>query len=935
MSPDYPSVIRELQQSLGADRVQDSYHRRFAHSTDASYFRIVPEVVVEANTLEQVKQTLAIARRHGAPVTFRAAGTSLSGQAVGPGILLKLGYDGFDTIRVSDDHGLVTLGVAVIGAQANSVLKPLDKKIGPDPATLTSAKIGGIVANNSSGMCCGTAQNSYNTIHSAKLLFADGTHLDTASEASRAAFASGHGALLDALQALAQRTQSNEALAARIRKKFSIKNTTGYSLNALVDFTDPFDLINHLIVGSEGTLAFVEEVTYQTVVEARFKASALAVFFSMEDAAKAIPPIIGDAVAAAELLDWASIRAVTGRKGMPGWLADLPEEAAILLIESRASDEATLAAYTQDVIAKLSHLETERPIEFTSDPAVFSEYWAMRSGLFPIVGGERPKGTSVIIEDVAFDVQYLAAAVADLQQLFQKHGYCEGVIFGHALAGNFHFIITPKFATEADVRKFDGFMQDVATMVIDKYDGSMKAEHGTGRAVAPFVEREWGAEAYRLMKDIKQIFDPQGLLNPGVLLNDDLEVHIKQMKISPAVDDYIDNCIECGFCESTCPTKALNVTPRQRITTLREIARLEEAGSRAESEALRADSRYDVVDTCAACLMCTIACPVDAAMGKLTRKLRTADITPGAQRALDFQAKHYGRVNQTMNLAFDALHTFHKVAGDGATGALMKAGRAITRQVPYWNPDFPRGGKLPRQHIVASGRPKVVYFASCGARTFGPTPRDPDQRTVPEVLVALIERAGFELILPDRARDLCCGQMWESKGDFRNADGKRDQLLEAVLRLSEGGRYPVIVDALSCTKRTLDGVTDIDIVDAVDFIHDQCLPKLTLSRKRQVALHVGCSARTLNLEGKLQNIAQACAEDVVRPQGIECCAFAGEKGLFKPEMNASALRNIRQLLPEGLSEGYYANRMCELGLTHHSGISYRHVAYLVEECSRP
>jgi D-lactate dehydrogenase len=299
MSPDYPSVIRELQQSLGADRVQDSYHRRFAHSTDASYFRIVPEVVVEANTLEQVKQTLAIARRHGAPVTFRAAGTSLSGQAVGPGILLKLGYDGFDTIRVSDDHGLVTLGVAVIGAQANSVLKPLDKKIGPDPATLTSAKIGGIVANNSSGMCCGTAQNSYNTIHSAKLLFADGTHLDTASEASRAAFASGHGALLDALQALAQRTQSNEALAARIRKKFSIKNTTGYSLNALVDFTDPFDLINHLIVGSEGTLAFVEEVTYQTVVEARFKASALAVFFSMEDAAKAIPPIIGDAVAAA------------------------------------------------------------------------------------------------------------------------------------------------------------------------------------------------------------------------------------------------------------------------------------------------------------------------------------------------------------------------------------------------------------------------------------------------------------------------------------------------------------------------------------------------------------------------------------------------------------------------------------------------------------
>ena len=935
MSPDYPSIIRELQQSLGVDAVHDSYHRRFAHSTDASYFRIVPEVVVEANTLEQVKQTLAVARRHGAPVTFRAAGTSLSGQAVGPGILLKLGYDGFDTIRVSADHALVTLGVAVIGAQANAVLKPLDKKIGPDPATLTSARIGGIVANNASGMCCGTAQNSYNTISSVRLLFADGTHLDTGDEASRAAFARSHGALLEALQALARRAQANEALAARIRSKYAIKNTTGYSLNALVDFSDPFDLINHLIVGSEGTLAFVEEVTYQTVVEARCKASAMAVFYSMEDAASAIPPLIGDAVAAAELLDWASIRSVTGRQGMPAWLSDLPEGAAILLIESRAGDEATLAAYTQDVIAKISHIQTERPIEFTTDPAVYGEYWAMRSGLFPIVGGMRPKGTSVIIEDVAFDVKHLATAVADLQRLFHKHGYPEGVVYGHALAGNFHFIITPKFATEADVRQFDAFMQDVATMVIEKYDGSMKAEHGTGRAVAPFVEREWGSEAYALMKEIKQLFDPAGLLNPGVLLNDDPDVHIKQIKHSPAVDDYIDNCIECGSCEATCPTRALNVTPRQRISTLREITRLEEAGCHAESQALRADSRYDVVDTCAACLMCTIACPVDAAMGKLTRKLRTADISSGEQRALDFQARHFGTVNQGMNVAFDALHLFHRVAGDNATGALMRAGRAISGQVPYWNPDFPRGSRLPRKTVAGSQRPKVVYFPSCGTRTFGPTPRDPDQRPLPAVLAGLIERCGYELILPDNSRDLCCGQLWESKGDFGNADGKRIQLLEALTALSGGGTYPVIVDALSCTKRTLDSVPDINVIDAVDFIHDQLLPKLTLRRKPQIALHVGCSSRNLKLEGKLQAIADACAEQVVRPAGIECCAFAGEKGLFKPEMNASALRNLARLLPDGLKEGYYANRMCELGLTHHSGISYRHVAYLVEECSRP
>ncbi len=391
MSVDYQAVILDLQQVLGAERVHDSYHRRFAHSTDASYFRIVPEVVVEVDASDQVQCTLEIARRHSAPVTFRAAGTSLSGQAVGPGILLKLGYDGFDQIRISQNGEQVTLGVAVIGAHANAALKPLDKKIGPDPATLSSAKIGGIVSNNASGMCCGTAQNSYKTIHSVRLLLADGTELDTGSEPSRQAFAQRHGPMLEALTQLAKRTQADAELAARIRKKFSIKNTTGYSLNALVDYRDPFDLINHLIVGAEGTLAFVEEVTYNTVDEARFKASALAVFYSMEDAAAAIPPLIGDEVAAAELLDWASVQAVTGRPGMPSWLSELQEGTAILLIECRAGTEATLQAYTRTVVATLADSETAQPIQFTSDPEVFDEYWAMRSGLFPIVGGERPK----------------------------------------------------------------------------------------------------------------------------------------------------------------------------------------------------------------------------------------------------------------------------------------------------------------------------------------------------------------------------------------------------------------------------------------------------------------------------------------------------------------------------------------------------------------
>ncbi|TKB47309.1 FAD-binding oxidoreductase [Ferrimonas sediminicola] len=937
MSIDYSQVHRELLSRLGPKAVTDDPVRRFAWSTDGSYFRIVPQLVVTANTLKEVEETLAVARQHNAPVTFRAAGTSLSGQAVGEGILLRLGYDGFRNIDISDDHRRVTLGAAVIGSDANAKLKPFDRKIGPDPATLASCMVGGIVANNASGMCCGTTENSYKTIASAKLLFADGTYLDTGDEASRRAFAEKRPELISTLAELGEQTRSNEVLSNRIRHKFSIKNTTGYSLNALVDYIDPFDLINHLIVGSEGTFAFVEEVTYHTVEEAKFKASAMAVFFNMVDAASAIPPLQMDAVAAGELLDWASIKAVTGKPGMPEWLSDLPEGAAILLIECRANDLETLEDYTRQTIDAIKHIDTERPIEFSTEPAVYGQYWAMRSGLFPIIGGERPKGTSVIIEDVAFRVEDLASAAADLTELFHKHGYPEGVIYGHALDGNFHFIITPHFKRQQDIDQFDRFMQDVAKLVIDKYDGSMKAEHGTGRAVAPFVEMEWGVQAYEMMKKLKAAFDPQGILNPGVVLNDDKEIHVKAIKQAAVVDDWVDRCIECGFCEKTCPTSELNMSPRQRITTLREIARLEQEGDQHGAAKLRADAQYDVIDTCTACQLCTISCPVDNNMGMLVRQLRTDLIDSTAQKVLDFQANHFGKVNAVLSTGFNVLHGIHKLTGSTVTGKIMDLGRKVSKEVPYWDPSFPKGSNLPSpQAAVGNDKPRVVYFPACGGRTFGATPEDPDDTTLPDVMVALLERAGYQVLVPGNTRQLCCGQMWESKGDYKNADFKRNEMVQALKEMTDDGRIPVIIDALSCTKRTLqDSDIDFKILDAVDFIHDELMDRLPPSRKKgAVALHVGCSATHMGAGAKMEAIVNRYAEEIVRPEGIICCGFAGEKGLYKPEINASALRHLKERLPSEISEGYYANRMCEMGLTRQSGISYRHLAYLVEECTR-
>ncbi len=207
----------------------------------------------------------------------------------------------------------------MIGAIANRRLARFGRKIGPDPASIDAAMIGGIAANNASGMCCGTAQNSYHTLVGLRVVLADGTVLDTRDAASRAAFADRDGrtscAGLDALLARARRDDA--ALAARIRHKFRMKNTTGYSLNALVDFDDPLDILAHLMIGSEGTLGFISEISYRTVPEYADKASALILFDELETACRAVTALKSTPVAAVELADRAALRSVEGKPGLP------------------------------------------------------------------------------------------------------------------------------------------------------------------------------------------------------------------------------------------------------------------------------------------------------------------------------------------------------------------------------------------------------------------------------------------------------------------------------------------------------------------------------------------------------------------------------------------------------------------------------------------
>ncbi|GAA0702886.1 FAD-binding and (Fe-S)-binding domain-containing protein [Marinobacterium maritimum] len=938
MKSEFQAFFDQLQSFIPAERLITDPLRTLAYGTDASFYRLIPQIVVRVESEQEVVRLIGLAHEHDLPLTFRAAGTSLSGQAITDSVLVQLG-DGWKGYEISQGADTIRLQPGVIGAHANRYLAPFQRKIGPDPASINAAKIGGIAANNASGMCCGTAQNSYRTLHSMRLVLSDGSVLDTADPVSVEQFRQQHQPLLDSLDSLAKLTRSNSELRQKIEHKYRLKNTTGYALNALVDFDDPIDILQHLMIGSEGTLGFISAITYNTVPDHPHKASALVFFDRVRTTCEAVALLKSTPVAAVELMDRAGLHSVEDKPGMPDFIRSLPEDAAALLIETRAENEAELQQQIDAISASIAHLQTSQPYQFSTDPEECARYWAIRKGLFPAVGAVRETGTTVIIEDVAFPVERLADAVADLHELFVRWDYPEALIFGHALEGNLHFVFTQSFETEDALRRYEGLMDDVADLVVNRYGGSLKAEHGTGRNMAPYVELEWGQDAYRLMREIKSLLDPAGILNPGVILNEDAKVHLKNLKPMPAADPLVDKCIECGFCEPVCPSRDLTLTPRQRIVLWREISELERSGDNPERlQQLKKDYAYQGDETCAACGLCSTSCPVGINTGDLTRLIRHHN-HEHRENLANWLAEHYGGAMKASRALFKVADTTHRLLGSDRMSALTGGVRKLSgNRVQQWTPAMPTAASTPATPTPSSPRvgDRVVYLPSCASRTMGPMRGSEELVSLADKTIHLLQKAGFEVILPDALESLCCGMPFQSKGMFTAAEHKRSELASQLLKASDRGRIPIYSDTSPCSLRLQEGLpAELQLYDSIEFLDRFVLPRLEVTPVAEtVALHITCSSQRQGLDGALKRILSACSTDVVIPDQITCCGFAGDKGFSTPELNANALRTLKSQV-QHCSGGYSTSRTCEIGLSHHSGIEYRSVVYLLDRCSQP
>ncbi|MDB5474136.1 MAG: FAD-binding oxidoreductase [Devosia sp.] len=928
----------------------------YAWSGDASSYRLIPAAVVFINSEDEVRAVMAAARAEHLPITFRAAGTSLSGQAVTDGVLAVLG-DGWRKLDIHPGAEQITLGPAIIVAQANRALKPFNKKLGPDPASQATCKIGGVVNNNSSGMCCGVAQNTYHTMARLRIVLTDGTMLDSGDAASRDAFRVSHAEMLDGLAQLHREVMADEALTALIRHKYRIKNTVGYSLNALVDYHDPLDILIHLMVGSEGTLGFVSEVTYNTVPEHPHKATALVPFPDPQSAGRAIIEManggvqVTTGITAAEYIERRALQTVEHLVPMAPLLPWLTDNSPAVLIDVTAPDAATLASETARAMDLLErHGATH--VDFSTDEQRSHALWDIRKGFFASGGAARPKGTSMLTEDVAAPIERLAEFVLDMRQLLDAHRYEDAIIFGHALAGNLHFQMSDDFSKPGSAEKFDRFSQDLSQLVSVQYGGSLKAEHGTGRAIAPFVEAEWGPKAYAIMGRIKALFDPEMLLNPGVLLNADAHVHIKNLKVMPLADELVDLCIECGFCEPACPSHHMTLSPRQRIAVTRERERLRASGEDpARLSQLDADFQYPGLDTCAACNMCSTRCPVGIETGTMIMGERGRRRGGTARSVAGFAADHRGAVETMMRGGVALADAARTIVPAAAVEAMTDAARRLSgERVPRLSRALRSGPGAPKARdnrqdprksgfpvpIAQSGRPAVVYFPSCASRMFGAPESRHDLLAGPQAMLALLERAGFEVIVPEHLNGQCCGQPWQSKGFAQDAGRVGGELSRELSALSDAGRLSIVTDASTCAKHLRDFPGDAPVLDSAQFIVTHVLTRVSIARQLPVvAVHHNCSAQRLAEQPMTEAIARACASEIAVLSSVSCCGYAGDKGLFFPELNAHATRFVRSDIPAGCTLGVSTVSTCASGLSEHAGIPFVSLASLVEWASRP
>ena len=978
-------AVARIERECGSGVVVSGELERRAVAHDASHYLLQPRAVLRPRDESEVGRIFAAAAEAGAGLTLRSGGTSLSGQAVTDQLLVDVRRH-FKPVEGLDQGARVRVQPGVTVRQVNARLAPHGRSLGPDPASESACTLGGVVANNSSGMACGTEFNTYRTLESMVLVLPSGTVLDTAAPDAAETLRAREPELFEGLLRLRDRVRGNPESVRTVERLFAMKNTMGYGLNSFLDHEDPVAILEHLMIGSEGTLGFVASATLRTVPVHPHVATGLLVFPTVVAATSAVPELVGSHCATLELLDATSL-AVSQRTGLaPPAIMDIPvDQQAALLVEYQHDTPDGVRELAQAASSTFDALELTGPVSLTTDPRERASLWTVRKGLYTTVAGNRPQGTNALLEDVVVPVDQLGGTCEQLTGLFDAHGYRDSVIFGHAKDGNVHFMLNEQFDDPAQLERYERFTEEMVDLVLGR-GGSLKAEHGTGRIMAPFVRRQYGDELHSVMVELKALIDPGNRFNPGVILTEDPRAYLRDLKTAPPVESEVDRCVECGYCEPVCPSQDLTLTPRQRIVGRREIARAEERGDTALAARLRREYDYAGLQTCAVDGMCVTACPVHINTGDLVRRLRAENHSTVADLAWGAAARSWAATSAGASFALTLASRMPAALPASATRAARAVLGADT--VPRYNATLPAGGgnrsrlttppapsPAERPSRGAAGTPgtsavgtgaaepgataargdtaasasaqhhpvRAVFFPACIGAMFGTVTGEGPSAS--EAFLRLCERAGVAVRIPEGIDSACCGTPWKSKGLPTGYATMTERTLGMLWEAAEQGRLPVVCDAASCTEglETMRELAtdhpvyrELRFVDAVTFTAEHVLPGLDRkARLETLAVHPTCSSVRLGATEDLMRVARACAREVTVPVDWGCCGYAGDRGMLHPELTASATRREAAEVRAGDFDAYASlNRTCEQALTEATGRPYEHVLQVLERVTR-
>lgn len=930
-------IATELKKVFTEDKLRLTLTDRYAMAGDAGFYYLLPRAVVVPVNEDDIKKLFSFSRQHAIPLTFRTGGTSLSGQSITDGILVDLGKH-WRGIFPQENGKTIRVQPGAIGAHVNHQLRSYAMKIGPDPASISAAMMGGILSNNSSGMCCGVAHNSYHTLRSVRFMLPDGNVYDTAVPEDYDRFARDNALLFDGITKLQQQISANRTLVEKIRNKYRIKNTVGYSINAFVDYEHPLDVFAHLLIGGEGTLAFISEAVLNTIPDKPYKTTGLLFFENPVVAADAIPYLKSTDADALELMDRPALHSVEDADYTPAMIKGLPPGTTAILCEYQGTSAEEVQAKIDNAFAVINALPLLSRLEFSTNAYEQAKLWKMRKGMYPSVAAVRAKGTTAMLEDVAVPLENLGKAVTDLQLLFTKYGYTNAIIFGHAKEGNLHFLVTQPVNKQEEIDVFAAFNDELAEIIIHKYNGSLKAEHGTGRQIAPYVKDEWGEDAYNVMRELKKLVDPGNLLNPGVIINEDAKCHLKNMKTMPVVEEEVDRCVECGYCENRCPSRNYTLTPRQRIQIRRSLHRLEAEGNKVDHDILKKEYKFSGMDTCAVDGMCATDCPVSINTGDLIKRLRRENHSGFANKTALQVARNFSLVERMVKLALRTGNLVNQVAGKHAMKKITRGIKTVVRDFPLWTDSITKPVRIKTTAVAV---PDVVYSPSCITRMMGADKED--DMPVSDVVKMLCERAGVSLFIADHTTGVCCGQLFSSKGFIPAYKHTVNETINKLWSWSQEGKVPVLMDVTSCThslQTSAQYLTEenrkrfekLVFIDSIDFAADYLLPRLHINqRKNRIVFHPVCTTYKMNLVQKLQKIGDACAVKADIPFLSGCCGMAGDRGFYYPGLTASATKDEASEV-NGRYEGFYSSgKTCEMALSEATKQNYQSVFYLLKD----